>query len=235
MSIRHMAAIWDDPYYTHSDKTKLLVALAIADNARGEDGRAWPSIEYIARKARSSVRGAQEAIRELEKDGRIQVFPFAGQKGTNLYVVKIPPATVAPPCNGTADEAPFKAADGCTQIIKNHQEPLGIILRKDSTIHPIKTLRTPTPNSARPLPQMPEDWREAMQKPWERFLAHCAERHKPITAIQAEVIFAMWDKLDSFTEMKATLEKAIATGNTGILPPPPKAKETTGPIGCNLA
>ncbi len=119
MSIRHMAAIWDDPYYTEKGKTKLLVALAIADNARGEDGRAWPSIEYIARKARSSVRGVQEAIRDLEKDGKLKVIPFAGQKGTNLYVVNIPPATVAPPRNEAADEA----AAGCTQIISNHQEP----------------------------------------------------------------------------------------------------------------
>ncbi len=119
MSIRHMAAIWDDPYYTEKGKTKLLVALAIADNARGEDGRAWPSIEYIARKSRSSVRGVQEAIRDLEKDGKLKVIPFAGQKGTNLYVVNIPPATVAPPRNEAADEA----APGCTQIISNHQEP----------------------------------------------------------------------------------------------------------------
>lgn len=48
-----------------------LVLLAIADHAH-DDGRcAWPSVQTIATKARMTKRGAQKALRELEKSGRI--------------------------------------------------------------------------------------------------------------------------------------------------------------------
>lgn len=146
MSIRHMAAIWEDPYYSRADKTKLLVALSIADNARGEDGKAWPSIEYIARKARSSVRGAQEAIRQLERDWKLEVHPFKGVNGTNLYVVHLPPATVAPPRNEAAVKPPVKAAVRCTQIIRNQEESLGTLSMRKNRVSKIRDANPSIPS-----------------------------------------------------------------------------------------
>jgi hypothetical protein len=87
MSIRHMTAVWDDSYYGGTDKSKLLIALAIADYA-GEDGSAWPSIETLAKKARTSVRHAQRAVRELEQDGRLSIVPQQGPNGVNLYYLR---------------------------------------------------------------------------------------------------------------------------------------------------
>lgn len=120
-----MTTVWEDDYYTQADKTKLLVALALADCA-DDDGYCFPSIDYLARKARTSTRGVQEACRELQLDGRLGIEIGAGRNGTNLYRVIQPeegvqplhPATVAP-CNEAADEAALR----CTQIIRNRQEP----------------------------------------------------------------------------------------------------------------
>lgn len=124
MSIRHQSAIWEDGYYQQGDKAKLLVALAIADSARSEDGHAWPSIEYLARKARTSVRGVQEACRELEQDGRLTIKNNGGPYGTNLYkIVEVTPQPLHPPRNGAAEKAARKAAeipaDDCTQSVSN--------------------------------------------------------------------------------------------------------------------
>lgn len=151
MSIRHMAEVWADPYFGQIDKAKLLVALALADSARAEDGKAWPSIESIARKARTSIRGAQDAIRSLEKDGIISVTPFGGMNGTNAYflckyVSLHPPAMVAPPRNEAAAKAPVKppvkAAADCTQSVRNHQEPSLSKRNRNGAIVPIPSQLT---------------------------------------------------------------------------------------------
>lgn len=126
MSVRYITAVWDDCYFTSSDKAKLLVALAIADSARSEDGKAWPSIDYLARKSRTSQRGVQEACREMEKDGKLRVQIGAGPHGTNVYLLLFTPAAIAPPatispCNEAAEETP----EDCTQTVRNRQEPSG--------------------------------------------------------------------------------------------------------------
>lgn len=153
MSIDLMALVWRDDYYTQADKAKLLVALALADNANA-DGFAFPSVDFIAKKARTSIRGVQEVCRQLAVDGKIEIREGKGRNGTNLYRITPPqrlhptPATAAPQgkkhrepprngctpatvagCNGAAEEAALKpaeeAAAGCTQIIRNHQEASG--------------------------------------------------------------------------------------------------------------
>ena len=128
MSIRHQAMIWEDAYYQQGDKAKLLVALAIADSARGEDGKAWPSIEYLARKARTSIRGVQEACRSLESDRRLVVELNKGPKGTNLYtVLEVTPQPLHPRNEAPekpAEKAPEKPAEDCAQTISNRKQPL---------------------------------------------------------------------------------------------------------------
>lgn len=133
MSIRHMADVWADPYFGQGDKVKLLVALSIADCARSEDGKAWPSLDSIARKSRTSIRGAQEAIREMQKDGKIEVHEGKGVHGTNVYLLLSPPHIVHPaqrsPRKPAAEKAPEfppeKAALDCTQSVRNGKEREG--------------------------------------------------------------------------------------------------------------
>lgn len=153
MSIELMSAVWRDEYYTKADKAKLLVALALADSAN-VDGFAFPSVDSIAKKARTSIRGVQEVCRELAADGKIEIQDGKGRNGTNLYRVLPPqplhptPAAIAPPtskhreegcsqftpakaagCNEAALPPPVKAAlpppPQCTQSVRNHQEPSG--------------------------------------------------------------------------------------------------------------
>lgn len=144
MSIRHMADVWADPYFGQGDKVKLLVALAIADHANSDTGMAWPALEKLAQKSRTSVRGAQEALREMERDGKLEIHVGKGPSFTNLYRItprtdctpaddlqRTPPHAVHParraPRKRAAEKAAEKAALDCTLTIRNHQEPLGII------------------------------------------------------------------------------------------------------------
>jgi hypothetical protein len=146
MSVQIMAQVWADPYYSQSRKSELLIALALADFARKGDGKAWPSIETLAHKARTSVRGAQDAISALKKSGKLRVEEGGGMHGTNAYFLLFTPATIAsaqrldprneaaeeapdelpaPAAEEAADEAPVPAADGCTQTVRNPQDPEG--------------------------------------------------------------------------------------------------------------
>ncbi len=79
-----MAAVWRDEYYQQGDKAKLLVSLAIADSANSE-GFAFPSIDFLAHKARTRPRGVQEICRSLEQDGKLEIQIGKGRNGTNLY------------------------------------------------------------------------------------------------------------------------------------------------------
>ena len=176
MSVQITAKVWADPYYSQSQKSELLIALALADFARKGDGKAWPSIETLAHKARTSVRGAQDAISALKKSGKLRVEEGGGMRGTNAYFLLFTPATVAPPqpshprneaAAEAADELPAPAAeeaadaaaappaDGCTQIVRNRQDPEGTEKNRHSL---------PTPN------HQPESERESgFEEFWEAY------------------------------------------------------------------
>lgn len=141
MSVQLIARVWADPYFTQAQKTELLVALALADFARKEDGKAWPSIDTLAMKARTSVRCAQIACKALQVAGKLKVQPGGGQNGTNAYYLLYTPAADAPPAphgvhssprNGLSGELPKELADGCTQTVRNHQESPGTVMEPSS-------------------------------------------------------------------------------------------------------
>lgn len=150
MSIRHMSEVWSDDYYQQGDKMKLLLALALADCASSDTGLAWPSIETLARKSRTSIRGAQETIRELQKDGKIEVQEGKGPNRTNLYRVLISPRTactltaeiqrdtphsVHPAQRAPRKRAPEKAAADCTPTIRNGKEPVKTLSARPTSDH----------------------------------------------------------------------------------------------------
>lgn len=122
-----MAAAWSDPYFQKGDKVKLLVALSIADYAR-EDGKAWPAIETIAKRSRTSVRGAQEAVREMERDNKMSVAVGQGPRGTNVYSLLFTPAQPAPrtactPQTSGGKSAGISAGKSGAGLHPIHKEP----------------------------------------------------------------------------------------------------------------
>ncbi len=97
MSIEVMSALWARSTRQGSE---LLVLLALADWA-DDDGRCWPSVRSIARKARLSERGVQKILARLVDDGDVKVARNRGPHGTNRYVVIVPPNRVHPPEPGS--------------------------------------------------------------------------------------------------------------------------------------
>jgi Helix-turn-helix domain len=84
MSIFIMSQVWAHSKSTGSAR---LVLLAIADFA-DDHGKAYPSVETLAKKAAISERTAQYAIRELVTLGELCVEENAGRRGCNLYGVQ---------------------------------------------------------------------------------------------------------------------------------------------------
>lgn len=84
MSISVMADVWAN---SKSKGSSLLVLLAIADHAQDKTRDAWPSVEYLAKKSRLSVRSVQYIIRQLEKLGELVVVKRAGYNNVNIYIV----------------------------------------------------------------------------------------------------------------------------------------------------
>jgi hypothetical protein len=85
VSLRTMTCVWAN---SRASSGTLLVLLAIADFA-DDDGKAWPSVETLARKSRLSERAVRYALRELEKMGELATLKEAGPGGVNMYRVHV--------------------------------------------------------------------------------------------------------------------------------------------------
>lgn len=93
MSIGFIDRVWKSDL---ADIYELSVLLALADHA-DKDGRCYPSVPNVAKKARCSVRKAQEVIRALSERGYLTVEPNTGPKGCNTYFLTLNSAQDAPP------------------------------------------------------------------------------------------------------------------------------------------
>lgn len=78
MSVAVMTTCWR---YSQARGNDLLVLLALADIA-DDNGECWPSMGYIARKARVDVRSARRHVRNLEKLGEVVVVVGGGKAST---------------------------------------------------------------------------------------------------------------------------------------------------------
>ncbi len=74
-------------------KGDLLVLIVLADHAHPDGSHAFPSVPTIARLARMSPRGAQNALRNLERAGLIRATPRVGR--TTEYRLAVTPADAA--------------------------------------------------------------------------------------------------------------------------------------------
>src|SRR5262245_13253588 len=63
-----------------------LVLLGLADYANDE-GRAWPSVETLAKKVMLAPRNVQKRLRHLIECGEIRVEYNAGPSGVNVYIL----------------------------------------------------------------------------------------------------------------------------------------------------
>ncbi len=83
MSIHQMNAVWR---YSKNKGSKLLLLLAIADNA-DDDGVAFPGVDYLAKKIRMSERHVTRMIRELGDTNELAVVWGGGRGNANLYYI----------------------------------------------------------------------------------------------------------------------------------------------------
>lgn len=84
MSVRVMSRVWERSALGGSE---LLLLLAIADHA-DDEGRAYPSVETLAKKVRMSARNARYLLAKIERSGELTIARNAGPRGCNLFTVQ---------------------------------------------------------------------------------------------------------------------------------------------------
>ena len=96
MSIAVMTRVWS---LSKATEGSLLVLLAIADFA-DDEGRAWPSVGALGKKARLSERQTRYVLRKLETSGEIKTLPSKGPHGCHLFQVIVAEHTGAKTAGG---------------------------------------------------------------------------------------------------------------------------------------
>ncbi len=119
MSIRIMADVWANG---PEDKAQLLVLLALSDFA-DDDGKCWPSMAAVGRKARMSERNARRVIRSLEDDGYLSVVEGGGRYGCSQYTINNPVKMPPPPDKITRTECPSPGQNDAETRTKQHGNP----------------------------------------------------------------------------------------------------------------
>lgn len=94
-----MTLIWERAPYTAGS---LLVLLALADWANDE-GVAWPSMERLAEKARVDKRSAQRIVRQLQRDGVLEIEEGGGRARQHKFFIKMERVTNCHPLKGDTD------------------------------------------------------------------------------------------------------------------------------------
>lgn len=125
-----MSAVWQLSEYRNE---KRLVLLALADWAN-DDGVCWPKMPAIAEKAGITERGASGIMRQLVRDGVVEILDEGGGRGhSRRYRIHLPkkdePASSFTPAKdegGSKKRMKVEAVKdegGDITIRKNHQEP----------------------------------------------------------------------------------------------------------------
>lgn len=123
----------------------LLVLLAIADNAN-DAGVAWPGLDTIAKKARCTVRRAQQLLGDLQVLGELEVRVQAGPRGCNVYRVKCfqggrKDSTRNHFGEGAIQEPQISPTGGEIQSLQISPEPSGTISNRQEPSYPLTPLQ----------------------------------------------------------------------------------------------
>ena len=196
MSIKIMSKLWENG---PQNKTQLLVLLALADFANDE-GRCWPSMATIGKKARLTERGARKVVRQLEADGWLEVHIGSGRHRCNVYIVHTEPKNENVKPGIEFPQEPEDKKHG-TQTLKtlNH-----------SSAKPSKTSKETSNRSAREI--LCEIIRE---KTADDFIAYRQERKNPITPQAAKQLVR---KTQRFEDPDRAFNESIANGWQGVFP-----------------
>jgi hypothetical protein len=109
MSIKVATQVWNGSRHKSGD---LLVLLALADHA-DDQGKAWPGIPLLARKARLSERHTRRCLNRLVSSCEVEILPNAAPSGRNLYHIRLDRLTPDNLSTGTS------ASDAVTPVSNN--------------------------------------------------------------------------------------------------------------------
>jgi hypothetical protein len=109
MSIKVATQVWNGSRHKSGD---LLLLLALADHA-DDQGKAWPGIPLLARKARLSERHTRRCLNHLVSSCEVEILPNRAPSGRNLYQIRLDRLT---PGNLSARTA---ASDDVTPVSNN--------------------------------------------------------------------------------------------------------------------
>lgn len=135
MSKEYVSFVLGDPYHTQADKSRLLVAVVLAEFTNEQSGVCWPSLETIAKRARTSVRGAQAALRQLQEDGKLNVEANRGPMGANLYRLTVQAVAPPPPATNGVTPATVRTPPA-TERHSVSPKPEGTIPTNEPTGYP---------------------------------------------------------------------------------------------------
>lgn len=85
MSIRVTTHVWE---HSQARGTALLLLLALADQSN-DQGISWPSVGFLAAKARLSEREVHYLIKKIAETGELQVLRGGGRKRPNVYQLTV--------------------------------------------------------------------------------------------------------------------------------------------------
>jgi hypothetical protein len=85
MSIKVSTKVWQGSRHKSGN---LLVLLAIADHA-DDEGKAWPGIPLLARKARLSERHTRRCLSELLVSGELEILAEPAPSGGKWYQIRL--------------------------------------------------------------------------------------------------------------------------------------------------
>jgi hypothetical protein len=126
MSIKVATQVWQGSRHKSGN---LVVLLAVADHA-DDQGKAWPGVRLLARKARLSERHTRRCLADLLASGELEILPQPAPSGGKWYQIRLDQLTADNLSIGTSasDEETSVSgntdaddrADGTTYIV---QEP----------------------------------------------------------------------------------------------------------------
>lgn len=204
MSITWSNRVWRD---SAAAGARLLVLLALADNADDATGISWPSIAYLCQRTRLSDRHVQRCLRWLQRRGEVAVEARLGL--ASRYVLqRIPP-------RGDRSVGGDKSAGGDAGATQNQEEGRvaalpSRALRQNPGDQQDSTTLSPGANTEKSKPQTKAELGVAFETFWRSYPPRRARRERKAEA------WAEYLKLRPLPDLQARMLVAVrlyAQGN----------------------